>query len=208
MEQKYYNLELTEQELFTIFCLIEDERDNILESIRENPELVREDYIQDSLENAKDLSNYIINVLDEDEDEDYEDLDEEDYEDEDETEEFESAGQLVNFDFTDEFSKDETEDEREYNDEDYLVNRYSKPNQEIREVPNELDDFLKQLTASGVDFKLINLSDLQKEAPEPKKLTTEQLKQKLFDNLSPEERKLVDALASDIKNVMSQFKLK
>lgn len=205
MEQKYYNLELTEQELFTIFCLIEDERDNILESIRENPELVREDYIQDSLENAKDLSNYIITVLDEDEDED---LDEEDYEDEDETEESEFAGQLVNFDFTDEFSKDVTEDEQEYNDEDYLVNRYSKPNQEVREVPNELDDFLKQLTASGIDFKLINLSDLQKEAPAPKKLTTEQLKQKLFDNLSPEERKLAEQLASDIKNVMSQFKLK
>jgi hypothetical protein len=204
MEQKYYSLELTEQELFTIFCLIEDERDNILESIRENPELVREDYIQDSLENTKNLSDYIITVLDEDED--YEDLDEEDYEDEDETEESEFAGQLVNFDFTDEFSKDETEDEQEYNDEDYLVNRYSKPNQEVREAPIELDDFLKQLTASGIDFKLINLSDLQKEAPEPKKLTTEQLKQKLFDNLSPEERKLVDALASDIKNVMSQFK--
>jgi hypothetical protein len=204
MEQKYYSLELTEQELFTIFCLIEDERDNILESIRENPELVREDYIQDSLENTKNLSDYIITVLDEDED--YDDLDEEDSDEEDETEESEFAGQLVNFDFTDEFSKDETEDEQEYNDEDYLVNRYSKPNQEVREAPIELDDFLKQLTASGIDFKLINLSDLQKEAPEPKKLTTEQLKQKLFDNLSPEERKLVDALASDIKNVMSQFK--
>jgi hypothetical protein len=154
--------------------------------------------------------------FDDEEDEDYEDDyydpvyndygNDDDYEDEDETEESEFAGQLVNFDFTDEFSKDETEDEQEYNDEDYLVNRYSKPNQEVREAPIELDDFLKQLTASGIDFKLINLSDLQKEAPEPKKLTTEQLKQKLFDNLSPEERKLVDALASDIKNVMSQFK--
>ena len=202
MEQKYYNLELTEQELFTIFCLIEDERDNILEDIRENPELVREDYIQDSLENTKNLSDYIINVLDEEDEDDYEDEDEAYEEVED------SAENLIDFDFTDEFSEVMDEDEQEYNDEDYLVNRYSKANQEVREVPNELDDFLKQLTESGVDFKLINLSDLQKEAPEPKKLTTEQLKQKLFDNLSPEERKLAEQLASDIKSIMSQFKLR
>lgn len=208
MEQKYYNLELTEQELFTIFCLIEDERDNILENIRENPELVREDYIQDSLENAKDLSNYIITVLDEDEDEDYEDLDEEDYEDEDETEESEFAGQLVNFDFTDEFSKDETEDEREYNDEDYLVTRYAGAGLQ-KEVPTELDKILKQLKDSGLKFEVINLSDLQKNSEETYPLSaasTAELKQKLLDNLSPEEVKLVESISSNIQNMVNQFK--
>lgn len=194
MEQKYYTLELTEQELFTIFCLIEDERDNILENIRENPEIMQCPHIQDSLENTKDLSNYIVDVLDE---EDYED---EDYEDEEETEE-----NLNNFDFTDEFSTDE--DEQDYNDEDYILNRYSNVGLQ-KEVPTEIDKVLKQLSDSGLKFEVINLSDLQKNSEETKQLTTEELKQKLLDTLSPEERKLVDALASDIKTVMSQFKLR
>jgi hypothetical protein len=203
MEQKYYTLELTEQELFTIFCLIEDERDNILENIRENPELVREDYIQDSLENAKDLSDYIISVLDE------EDEDEDDYEDEDESYEVEdSAENLTDFDFTDEFSEVTDEDEQEYNDEDYLVTRYSNAGLQ-KEIPTELDKILKQLKDSGLKFEVINLSDLQKNSEETYPLSaasTAELKQKLLDNLSPEEVKLVESISSNIQNMVNQFK--
>jgi hypothetical protein len=203
MEQKYYTLELTEQELFTIFCLIEDERDNILENIRENPELVREDYIQDSLENAKDLSDYIISVLDE------EDEDEDDYEDEDESYEVEdSAENLTDFDFTDEFSEVTDEDEQEYNDEDYLVTRYAGAGLQ-KEVPTELDKILKQLKDSGLKFEVINLSDLQKNSEETYPLSaasTAELKQKLLDNLSPEEVKLVESISSNIQNMVNQFK--
>jgi hypothetical protein len=203
LEQKYYTLELTEQELFTIFCLIEDERDNILENIRENPELVREDYIQDSLENAKDLSDYIISVLDE------EDEDEDDYEDEDESYEVEdSAENLTDFDFTDEFSEVADEDEQEYNDEDYLVTRYAGAGLQ-KEVPTELDKILKQLKDSGLKFEVINLSDLQKNSEETYPLSaasTAELKQKLLDNLSPEEVKLVESISSNIQNMVNQFK--
>jgi hypothetical protein len=203
MEQKYYTLELTEQELFTIFCLIEDERDNILENIRENPELTREQYIQDSLENTKDLSDYIISVLDE------EDEDEDDYEDEDESYEVEdSAENLTDFDFTDEFSEVTDEDEQEYNDEDYLVTRYSNAGLQ-KEVPTELDKILKQLKDSGLKFEVINLSDLQKNSEETYPLSaasTAELKQKLLDNLSPEEVKLVESISSNIQNMVNQFK--
>jgi hypothetical protein len=203
MEQKYYTLELTEQELFTIFCLIEDERDNILENIRENPELTREQYIQDSLENTKDLSDYIISVLDE------EDEDEDDYEDEDESYEVEdSAENLTDFDFTDEFSEVADEDEQEYNDEDYLVTRYAGAGLQ-KEVPTELDKILKQLKDSGLKFEVINLSDLQKNSEETYPLSaasTAELKQKLLDNLSPEEVKLVESISSNIQNMVNQFK--
>lgn len=203
MEQKYYTLELTEQELFTIFCLIEDERDNILENIRENPELTREQYIQDSLENTKDLSDYIISVLDE------EDEDEDDYEDEDESYEVEdSAENLTDFDYTDEFSEVADEDEQEYNDEDYLVTRYAGAGLQ-KEVPTELDKILKQLKDSGLKFEVINLSDLQKNSEETYPLSaasTAELKQKLLDNLSPEEVKLVESISSNIQNMVNQFK--